>query len=360
MYRSEGAGMKGLLRRIAIGASSSVAAAALTAFIWAGFDWQVWVRVFNTALLWYVNIALLIPAVAWLVSRTSLDELPRPVFFVVHLSAALVFAGLWTGMAFLDLRIYADPAIEEYLRGMSIQYFNIGIFVYAAAAGWLYTLKYQTKARQQMVREAELVRLAREAELRALKAQINPHFLFNTLNTVNALASEDPEGARAINARLAGVIRYALNGSENDFVTLQQELEFIEDYLGIEKARLGNRLRYALRAAPELREAKIPPMTLQPIVENAVKHGIAERPNGGTVELSVELRGGALQLRVHDTGPGVGSGAQESLLGRGLGLRNVVKRLEGLYESEFSFSIEGDSTSGCTVQISFPLERRDP
>jgi signal transduction histidine kinase len=345
-----------LLRNLALTAVGVLVATALTALIWAGLDWSVYVRVFNTAALWYVNIAILIPLVSWFVSLVPVERFPWPVFFAIQLAAAFAFAASWTGMAFLDLKIYADPAIEAYLHGMSTQYFNIGIFVYAAVAGWLYTLQSQRRAKEQAVREAELRRLAREAELKALKAQINPHFLFNTLNTVNALARDDPEGARSVNARLAGVIRYSLDGSASDFVTARQELDFVEDYLEIEKARLGSRLQFRIMTEGRLEDVQFPPMILQPLVENAIRHGVSACLDGGTIEVCVAIRNGRLECRVHDTGSGIGEERRETLLNRGVGLRNVVERLERIYENGFSFNIEGDSTTGCTVKVSFPCQ----
>ena len=206
------------------------------------------------------------------------------------------------------------------------------------------------------MREAELTRLAREAELRALKAQINPHFLFNTLNTVNSLARDDPEAARSVNARLASVFRYSLDGSESEFVTLGQELDFVRDCMEIEKARFGARLRFSIEVDESLLRLRVLPMILQPLVENAVKHGVAPRSAGGTVRVVAAAENGVLRCRVTDDGAGTGGRGLADLLASGVGLRNVRERLEQIYGDRSSFTIDGDLQRGFAVELSFPAE----
>ena len=341
--------------RLAVGALFYALATLLTGFIYAGLDWPLYARVIKTAALWYLNIAVLTVAIAALVRRLPLDRLPRFWFFAAHLLAAALFAALWTAMAFLDLWIYPDRQIRAYLYAMPHQYFNIGLFVYAAVAGWLYALQYHRRIVQQTAREAELQRLAREAEIRALKAQINPHFLFNTLNTVNALARDDPEAARSVNARLGDLIRYSLESCEREGATLGQELDFVRGYLEIEKARLGDRASFSVEIAPGLEMVRVPPMILQPLVENAVRHGVASRPRGGTVAMTLESMGDRLRVRIRDDGPGIGDRTKDELLREGIGLRNVDERLQRLYGGEASLTIEGQGASGCTVTLVLPL-----
>ena len=331
-----------------------VAAASLTGFIYAGMDWSLYLRVWKTAVLWYLNVAILTPVIYWAASRVSLERSPRLLFFLFHIFAGVIFAILWTVLAFVDLNIHPDPAINKYLNRMYLQYFNIGFFVYAAIAGWLYMVRYHHQSKLQVVREAELKRLAREAELKALKAQINPHFLFNALNSVNALVVKDPEAARAMNTRLGNILRYVLDSSEKNFVTLQQELDFVSDYLGIEKLRLGEKLSIQMNIDENLMGTRIPPMTLEPIVENAVKHGISRSADGGTITIDVRMVDQRLECRIRDTGGKMSSVEKESMLDRGVGLRNTLERLKRLYEDAFSYRIEMNSPSGCTVTLTVP------
>jgi len=333
-----------------------VIAAVLTGFIYAGFNWSLYTRVWKTAVLWYFNVALLTPIVFWVSYRVSFERYPKPVFFLIHGISAFVFAVIWTALAFFDLKIHPDPEIIRYLYNMYPQYFNIGLFIYAAIAGWLYMWQFHRQSKEQIVRESELKRLAREAELRALKAQINPHFLFNALNSVNALVIKDPEGARELNTRLGNVFRYVLDSSEREFVTLKQELAFVNDYLGIEKLRLAEKLSITIDVDDILMDAWIPPMTLEPIVENAIIHGLSKLTEGGAIAIGVKLVDGNLQCRVRDTGGGILLNEDKSMLDRGIGLRNTLERLKLLYEDRFSFHIEANKPSGITVTLSIPFE----
>jgi sensor histidine kinase YesM len=346
-----------LIKRISLVVLIWLTATFLTGFIYAGTDLSLSVRVWKTAGLWYFNIVLMLPVILWISSRISFERFSKTVFFGFHGVMALGFAALWTVFAFLDLNIYEDPEIKRYLNRMYLQYFNIGIFIYAAVAGWIYTLQYHRRSKEQAVREADLKRMAREAELKALKAQINPHFLFNALNSVNSLMVKDPERAREMNAQLAGILRYALDGSEKEIVTLRQEMDFVEDYLGIEKIRLGNKLQIQINVGDGLMDIKVPPMTLQPIVENAIKHGIAGTAKGGSVSIRAEVVDDKLKFQVHDTGPGFDARKNNAMHERGLGLRNTLEQLKRLYDDNFSFSIENNKPSGCIVTLCIPIRK---
>ena len=326
----------------------------LTGFIYAGPHLFMLPAVWATAGLWHLNFAVAGLIIRWVVLRLSYDRMNRVAFFALHFLAAVFVAALLTGLAFLDLRIFALPEIEEYLYTMYPQYFNIGIFIYAAIAGWMYMMDYHRRSKEQAVLEVDLKRLAKEAELRALKAQINPHFLFNALNSVNALIGESPETAREMNMRLGNILRYALDGSEKQYVRLEEELEFIDDYLRIEKLRLGERMSVKVDVDAALLGVLIPPMTLEPIVENSIKHGIANRKAGGKIGISVSASGGNVRCVVSDTGAGLEPGNEETILGRGIGLRNTLERLKRLYEEAFTFDIRDNEPTGCTVTISFP------
>jgi LytS/YehU family sensor histidine kinase len=169
---------------------------------------------------------------------------------------------------------------------------------------------------------------------------------------------QDPHAARAMNSRLASILRYAIDGSEKEFVTLQQELDFVRDYLEIEKIRLEDNLKVELNIDEKLMDILVPPMTLEPLVENAIKHGIAERSEGGILTIAVEKADGKLRCQVSDTGRGISSKNEEGMLKRGMGLQNTLERLKRLYQNEFTFSIENNTPSGCTVTLSLPIKER--
>lgn len=191
-------------------------------------------------------------------------------------------------------------------------------------AATLANFDLRRRVEEQRRREVQLRELAAKSELKALQAQINPHFLFNALNTLADLTHTDPKLAEDLIVALAGVFRFALDSSSRDLVPLGEELEFIESYMRIEQARFGTRLCYRMEAPDELRPLLIPPMLIQPLVENAIKHGVSPRPEGGQVTIRATLDHGMLRIEVEDDGAGFDPQRARS----GVGLANVRDRVE--------------------------------
>jgi two-component system LytT family sensor kinase len=220
-------------------------------------------------------------------------------------------------------------------------------------------LTHERYARE--AREQEIGKLASEAELRALRAQINPHFLFNALTTIGYLIQTAPPRALSTLMRLTALLRGVLR-SEGEFTTLGRELELIEAYLDIEHARFEQRLRVRIDVPMALRSVRVPPLVLQPLVENAVKHGIAPVLKGGDVTVTARIEpdgdGRALLLVVHDTGAGVSEAQLRSGRQIGVGLSNVERRLACQYGDNASLAIESVPGAGTTVRIRMPAEHR--
>jgi LytS/YehU family sensor histidine kinase len=192
-----------------------------------------------------------------------------------------------------------------------------------------------------------------KAQLSALRQQVEPHFLFNTLNTIAGLVREGRNDAAVdMIAGLGELLRQALKTSDRQQVALEEELELLERYLGIEKVRFAERLRVVMDVPKELRGERVPSLILQPIVENAVKHGIARRVEGGTVAISAERRNGSLRLSVYNDGPALPEGWKKS---GGIGLENVRERLESLYGRNGELSVKNDG-SGVRVTVTLPVE----
>lgn len=329
----------------------------LATIIYSQLRWAYVIRVGKTAALLSLNSTLLAIVIFWITLKVPLGRFSKPVFFTIHLLAAIVVAGLSVGMAFLDFYIFADPVVVEYFRTMRHQFFQIWITGYIAAAGWFYFLQYQKHSREQAVREANLQKLSREAELKALKAQVNPHFLFNTLNSINALVIKDPKKTREMITRLGNMLRYVLDVSESDFVPLRREMEFVEDYLAIEKTRLGEKLQLYVNVDKNLMDVPVPPIILQPLVENAIKHGVAKQARGGWVRIDVKAEKGNLKYQVTDSG-GKLSPPGKNLnvtLNQGLGLKNIRERLKCIFNDDFSFNIENNTPSGVVAAVVFPI-----
>jgi len=212
---------------------------------------------------------------------------------------------------------------------------------------------------EREIREREIGRLATEAELRALRAQINPHFLFNALTTIGHLIQTTPPRALHTLLRLTSLLRAVLR-SEGEFTTLGRELDVIEAYLDIERARYEQRLRVSIDVPGRLRHIRLPPLVLQPLVENAVKHGVAQREAGGEVTIRGWIDMGSdgsrrLALSVRDTGAGASADTLQRGRATGVGLRNVERRLHGQYGAAASISIESDVGSGTCVDLRIPI-----
>lgn len=212
---------------------------------------------------------------------------------------------------------------------------------------------------ENRVREERLRELAARSELKALKAQINPHFLFNALNSISALVSIDPDAAQRTLERLAGIFRGTLLASENETVPLRKELELVDAYLEVERARFGRRLTVREDVAENARDVEVPPLILQPVVENAVRHGISPRVEGGTVRIEARRDGGFLVLAVEDDGPGVDAARLEDALAGGYGLRNVRDRLNTKFGDGPWFTVEGGRGRGMRVELRIPTRGRE-
>ncbi|MCX6619752.1 MAG: histidine kinase, partial [Acidobacteria bacterium] len=199
-------------------------------------------------------------------------------------------------------------------------------------------------------RESEMRRLVSQAELRALQAQIHPHFLFNALNTLYGVIPKSAPGARQTVLNLADIFRYFLE-TERSFIALEEEIHIVKAYLEIESLRLGPKLKTEITIQPGVERVSIPILTIQPLVENAVKHGIAARPDGGRVRLEVQRQANCLLIRVSDTGSGFPA---RDLQRTGVGLDNVLRRLRLCYGADAGLDISS-SEQGANVSFHIPL-----
>src|SRR5436309_447991 len=188
----------------------------------------------------------------------------------------------------------------------------------------------------------------------ALTSQINPHFLFNTLNTVSSLVRFDPDMARTVILKLSNILRRRLKAQVH-FSPLKQELEFVDDYLDIEVVRFGReKLQIRKEIEPEALDTVVPSMILQPLVENAIRHGIAPKIEGGTITLRAHRRNGRLRVEVADDGVGIPPEKQTGIYESGIGISNVRERLKVLYGQEFSFDINSQPGKGTAIRLELP------
>jgi two-component system LytT family sensor kinase len=212
------------------------------------------------------------------------------------------------------------------------------------------------------LREREITQLATESELRALRAQLNPHFLFNALTTLGYLMQAAPDRALGTLYRLTELLRAVLRGPASEAVSLGEELEIVEAYLAIEGERFQERLSVTIDVPEALREVRLPPLLLQPLVENAVKHGISPLRRGGAITITARVlrygarNGPALEVVVADTGVGLGHAPRSAAPGEGVGLSSIERRLERLYGNAAMFSIVGTPDRGTIATVQIPVE----
>jgi two-component system, LytTR family, sensor kinase len=226
------------------------------------------------------------------------------------------------------------------------------------------TVRMTNERHNREIREQEIGKLASEAELRALRAQINPHFLFNALTTIGYLIQSAPPRALETLMRLTALLRGVLR-SEGEFTTLGRELEIVEAYLDIERARFEHRLRVVVDVPSRLRSIRLPPLLLQPLVENAVKHGIGHKQSGGQVIIRGRVERAdndhrRLLVTVEDTGAGATPQTLERGRASGVGLRNVERRLACQYGNAASLSIRTVPDEGTIVELHVPLVIKAP
>ena len=332
----------------------------------------------------YDALSNVIPAAAlgvgvlWLCRRLSWSHYRRPWFFPLHVTLAVLYAVLWVSGVSLIFTVWTSIQRGKlsvvYLQSYALQWeFFSGLMIYATLASLAYVLQISASLREEERRTKEIeLRAARaealqiQAELSALRAKLNPHFLFNTLHTLMALMREDRAEAEAAIERFNSMLRYILrrqvNGENGNVAsshtTFGDEWRFVTDYLSLEQLRLGDRLSVETSIDPEALDALLPPLSLQPLVENAIKHGIAPRASGGTISIKASIRESVLIVSVSDDG--CGATRDEIDESAGLGLRLIDKTLRTQYEGLAQFSIETAPHEGFKVQLQIPQAINEP
>lgn len=306
--------------------------------------------------------ALVTPGILWLGRRFPFRRGVWIRSAAVHLvcCTVLVFL-LGLGYTWHAARILPAPTGEVTTLARAVRLFVSWVFVDGLLYWTVLSVGY-VATHQRQLRERELAasrletRLAR-ADLLALKMQLQPHFLFNALHTVGGLVrTGDGDGAIRVLSGLGDLLRKVLEDGSRQEVTLEEELEFVTAYLAIEQVRLRDRLTITIDAADDVRDAVVPQLILQPLVENAIRHGIAPHLTAGRLEVRAWRAGDRLELSVRDDGPGLSAG-DDGQGGRGIGLANARARLERLYGADFELSLGSAPGRGHEARVSMPLRR---
>lgn len=239
-------------------------------------------------------------------------------------------------------------------NAFSIYYFHQGLTIYWATVAVAHALHYYRGLREGEARTAQLAAQLAQAQLQALQMQIQPHFLFNTLNSIAALLHKDVEVADKMIARLGDFLRLTLNASNDEAVDLGQELEFLKCYLDIQHLRFPDRLTVDLEIEPQTLDIMVPNLILQPIVENAVRHGVANQTGAGRIIVRAQKQNGRLIMQVEDNGPGLK--ANPNGAAPGIGLNNTRARLEQFYGNDYDFQIANSGGRGVIVTLAIPAK----
>ena len=315
-----------------------------------------WGFALTTALAdWYL-IALLSFPTLWLARRFHFDAPRWRRSLLVHLVASAAFAVLWVVLRVTVELVRSRERLPAFYFGEMFHWtlvrsFYFNLLVYWIIVGASHGVEYYRRYREREVRAIGLEKLVAQARLQALRSQLNPHFLFNTLNSISSLMHKDVEAADRMIVRLSELLRLALESVETQEVPLRDELEFLRRYLEIEQIRFGARLQVSFDIPADTLEVPVPNLLLQPLVENAIKHGVAPRKQPGRVEITARRDGSHLTVLVRDNGPGPGQGTS----GAGVGLANTRARLEHLYGDRHRFESGPAAEGGFEVRLQVPI-----
>jgi hypothetical protein len=281
--------------------------------------------------------------------------LPRVVG--MSLLQASVLCAVCYAIAYAVLPAQTQPKIPLLLQ-FAISFINTAVVMMVWFSFYFFYNVYERNHRLELDR-ARLAATIKDAELRALQSQVNPHFIFNALNSLRALIDEDPVRAREAVTQLANLLRYSLQSAQAETVAFEDELRVVNDYLALEQVRHEERLRVRLEIEPETLDLAVPPLLLQTLVENAVKYGISTRPEGGEIVITARRIGGQLELRVINPGELPRGGASLRLPGNestGLGLKNAAERLRVFFGDRARLVLRAESASHVVAEVFIPIQ----
>ena len=332
---------------------------------WRELDLEILKRHFIVHIMNYVLWGLLAPVVYFLVKKYRIYA-PAPLG--EKMKALLVSLLMASMHEMLSNILYHVPAhylgIEPFTDKMC--YILVSAFPSAFMSRfieyWIIyafftAIDFQKRFRDQQVELVEKEKQLSKAQMKALKLQLQPHFLFNTLNTISALMEFNIKGAQKIVSNLGGLLRKVLDSNKQNFTPLSEEIEFTQNYLNIEQVRFSDRLEIHYKIDEDILNTPVPNLLLQPLVENAIKHGFSKQTGEGNIEVTARAAGAYIQLTVKDDGSGTDL-PKKDLLQAGIGLQNVKDRLQLIYKEDFTFEINSTKDKGFEAKISIPRKHK--
>ena len=326
-----------------------------------GVTFPLWRAVAAQAPGW-LAFGALTPLILRVANRLPLQERPRAGKLLGHAAAALGCGAVYAVTASLAFRRFSPYLSSRGLGETVLSWFLSALpltaMAYAAVVGTALGVHWFLRHRESNLEAARLSAQLSEARLGALRMQLHPHFLFNSLNAATVLVRDrDHDRAERVLELLSQLLRRSLRDAGPHRIALADELDFIRDYLAVEQIRFPDRLRVTYDMDPAAMDALVPALVLQPLVENAIRHGISRRPEAGRVRIRAAIEGGRLRLEVEDDGPGPSAAADAPSGGTGVGLRNTRDRLAVLYGAAAACELEGAEGGGTVARVALPLER---
>lgn len=323
-----------------------------------------WPRVLVTNVIYWIAFAALVPGVFFLVSRFRLDGPQRYWRIAIHGVGAVLFTVMHAAL-YLTLTFWLPPLSSTATRAtifISVirDYAAADFLSYWAVVASFYMLHYYRESQRREIAAARLQMTLTETRLQVLRSQLNPHFLFNTLNSISTLALKgDHQATVDMLARLSDLLRVSLDDRCPQEVSLSKELEFLELYLAIQRIRFADRLNIRQRVPPDVLDALVPSMILQPLAENAIRYGIDAHCGRGVITIESERQNGQLVLRVRDSGPGFPLEGTRPRIRPGVGLANTHARLEQLYGPHQQLVFGRSEEGGGIVTVTIPFHTVD-
>ena len=311
--------------------------------------------------LWYIA-ALMMPAIVWMARRFPFDTGHKIRAVIAHSGGALTFAFVHfvgiTSMRFLlweDGGKYPSVPWSSYFQRRALEQLDWSLMVYAVIVGVSHAIAFYHESQERKLKAAQLETRLVEARLKTLEAELHPHFLFNTLHAISTLVHRDPDSADRMISRLSDLLRITFDRTGEPKVSLKEEIDFLQKYLDIEQTRFQDRLTVHVNVEPDALDGEVPRMILQPIVENAIKHGIAGRHGGNQIQILAGRDGDRLWMQVRDNGGGLQVRTLKALR-TGVGLSNTRARLDCLYGRHYRLEFS-DKHGGLSVLIAIPFQR---
>ena len=326
-------------------------------FVWIPITWA---QALKISLAQWSAWGVLALVIIWIDRRLPVEKDALVRRFLCHVPLSLIFTVAYTYLNYANLTLLDVPRDASLLAGgvLATSWRVIhrnGTFFYWVIVGTYIAVDYQNHLKNRLIRTAELERLLSEARLNVLRTQLQPHFLFNALNAVSAHVERDPRMARLMLERLGDLLRLSLDHVDRQEIRLDQELAFVDKYLQLQAMRFEDRLSVSMNLDPAVLEALVPPFILQPLVENAVRHGTAARSAHGTITVDAWRANGSVCLAVRDNGPGLPAGWSLEHH-EGIGLTNTRERLRHLYgEGNQALTISSQPEGGVRVDLMMPF-----